>query len=452
MGFLVWQEFWMTGDTKHPQDKSLYLGNVESTVKRIRNHPSLAYYVSSNESTEMPDAEALINRLDGTRGYQMESECCGVHDGSPYKQVNPMQHYENTASERGSRIDGFNPEYGAPTLPLVETLREMMDEKDLWPINKEVWDYHDGGGFHLMSTMYKELTDKYGESSSIDEFAIKGQFVGAMNSKSIWECWNYNKYDFGDRYASGLLFWYHQCPVPQVAGRMWDYTLEPTASLYHTQNALEPLHPQFDYLKNTVSVYNDYYRSFKGYTVSAEVYDIKSRNIWQKSVVIDIPEDGVVNDAFKIDFPEELSQVHFIKLRLLDDKGKQVGSNFYWRSKDSYEGAKTLTGPATSGFESINQLPKVRLSAKYKTRTDSGNYYIDIELKNSSRNIAFFTQIQFLDKNNKPVRPSFYTDNFFSLLPGESRKVTIDTAVSKVLDNSLVIKGWNVEEQRFKLK
>ena len=25
----------------------------------------------------------------------------------------------------------------------------MMDEKDLWPINKPVWDYLDGGGFHL---------------------------------------------------------------------------------------------------------------------------------------------------------------------------------------------------------------------------------------------------------------------------------------------------------------
>ena len=71
----------------------------------------------------------------------MQSECAGVHDGSPYKQVNPMQHYENTASPRGSRVDGFNPEYGAPTLPTVEILREMMDEKDLWPINKEVWDY-----------------------------------------------------------------------------------------------------------------------------------------------------------------------------------------------------------------------------------------------------------------------------------------------------------------------
>ena len=220
MGLLVWQEFWMTGDTKHPQDKDLYLSNVEATVKRLRNHPSLVYYVSSNESTEMPGAKDLIMKLDGTRGYQMQSECDGVHDGSPYKQVNPMQHYENTASERGSRVDGFNPEYGSPTIPTVETLREVMDEKDLWPINKEVWDYHDGGGFHLMSTMYTDLTNHYGPSSSIEEFATKGQAVGAMNSKSIWEVWNYNKFGYGDRYASGLLFWYHNCPVSQVCARI----------------------------------------------------------------------------------------------------------------------------------------------------------------------------------------------------------------------------------------
>ena len=120
LGIMVWQEFWMTGDTKSAYDDDLYLKNMKSTVKRIRNHPSLAYYVSSNESTEMPGAKELLFKLDGTRGYQMQSECDGVHDGSPYKQVNVMCHYENTASERGSRLDGFNPEYGAPCLPTVE--------------------------------------------------------------------------------------------------------------------------------------------------------------------------------------------------------------------------------------------------------------------------------------------------------------------------------------------
>ncbi len=455
LGIMVWTEFWMTGDTKHPVDRGLYLQNVESTVKRIRNHPSLAYYVCSNESTEMPGIRDLIMELDGTRGYQMQSECAGVHDGSPYKTVNPMRHYENTASDRGSRVDGFNPEYGAPCLPTVECLREMMPEEDLWPVNREVWDYSDGNGFHQMSTLYVDLVNMYGESDSIDEFAMKGQFVGAMNYKSIWEVWNYNKFGYGDRWASGFLYWYHNSAVRQVCGRMWDWSLEPTAALYAAANACEPLHPQFDYLKNTVSVVNDYYQSFKGYTVVAEVWNIDSKKVWSKSAKVDLPEDGVANDVFVIDFPEDISPVHFIKLRLLDENGIQVGSNFYWRSDDVYEGKKTLTGPATSGFETISDLDRASVTvSKMNVRTDDRSNYIDLTLKNSRKAISFFTQIQWLDSEGKPVRPSYYTDNFFSMLPGETRKITIETAGRDLPagEYTLVVKGFNTARQEIDIR
>lgn len=453
LGLLVWQEFWMTGDTKHPQDKGMYLNNVASTVKRIRNHPSLAYYVASNESSEVTGTPELLMRLDGTRGYQMQSECAGIHDGSPYKQVNPMQHYENTASARGSRVDGFNPEYGAPTLPTVEILREMMDEKDLWPVNKEVWDYLDGNGFHLMTTMYTDLVNHYGQSSSIDEFAQKGQFVGAINSKSIWEVWNYNKLDYGDRFCSGLLFWYHNCPVRQVSARMWDWSLEPTASLYHTANALEPLHAQYDYLINTVSVVNDYYEPFSNYTVTAQVYDINSQKVFEESAVVDLPSDGVANDVITIRFPENISQVHFIKLRLADANGKEVSSNFYWRSNDKYEGKNTLTGPATSGFEDLNRLKQSKVKLSHKTRSDNGRYYVDITVKNVSRSIAFFNQLQLLDARMSPIRPSFYTDNFFSLMPGEKKTVTIETSEALTDQGAVLkLKGWNISPTQHQLK
>lgn len=454
LGILVWQEFWMTGDTKHPVDPGLYLTNVTSTVKRIRNHPSLAYYVSSNESTEMPHAKDLINSLDGTRGYQMESECGGIHDGSPYKQVNIMSHYENTASDRGSRVDGFNPEYGAPCLPTVECLREMMDEKDLWPINKEVWDYSDGNGFHLMSTLYTDMTNEYGLSKNIDEFAEKAQFVGAMNYKSIWEVWNYNKLNYGDRYASGFLFWYLNSPIRQVCSRMWDWSLEPTAALYAAQNACEPLHPQFDYLKNTVSVVNDYYKSFSNYKVAAEVYDLNMKKIFSNEAPVNLPEDGVVNDIFKIDFSRSTSSIQFIKLQLLNEKNKLVGSNFYWRSNNEYKGSKTLTGPATAGFQDINKLAKTKITVKYSCTVRNGKHFIDIDLRNTGNSISFFTQIQWLDTKGKPVRPSFYTDNFICLMPGEDKKIQIETDLKKLLYNEylLVVKGFNVERQEFKVK
>lgn len=446
LGIMVWTEFWMTGDTKHPTDRGLHLQNAESTVKRIRCHPSLAYYVCSNESTEMTGIEELLNRIDGTRGYQMESECCGIHDGSPYKTVNPMRHYENTASDRGSRVDGFNPEYGAPCLPTVECLREMMAEEDLWPINTEVWDYSDGNGFHQMSSLYVDLVNQYGPSSGIDEFAMKGQFVGAMSYKSIWEVWNYNKLTYGDRYTSGFLFWYHNSPIRQVCGRMWDWSLEPTAALYAAANACEPRHPQFDFLKNTVSVVNDFPQAFANFTVEAEVYDIRSRKVWKKQAKVNLPGDGVANDVFTIDFPDDISPVHFIKLRLKDEAGHEVGSNFYWRSTNKYAGAKTLTGPTTAGFESIKNLGAARVAMKYKARKTGEKHFIDVELRNTGRTIAFFAQLQWLDADGKPVRPSFYTDNFFSMLPGERRTVTIETDGKHLSagNYSLILKGYNI--------
>ncbi len=445
MGFLLWNEYWMTGDTRQPTDTALYLKNIRSTIKRIRNHPSLAYHVASNESTEIPGTGELIRQLDPTRGYQEQSECCGVHDGSPYKYENPMQYFENTASARGSRVDGFNPEYGTPCLPTVESLREMMPEKDLWPVNDSVWNYLDGGGFHQITTRYRQAVDMFGKSGSIEEFAKKAQFVGALNYRAIWEVWNYNKFNWGDRFASGFLFWYHNSPVRQTGGRMYDWSLEPTAALYYSQNGLQPLHAQFDYLKNTVSVYNDYRRSFKNYSLTAEIYDLNSKKISENKKTIDIPSDGLVKDALKLTFPETISQVHFIKLTLRDSAGKPVSDSFYWRSKDQYKGAWTMTGPAVSGFEDINKLPGVNLN----TTVSVQNKQILVTVTNTSEALSFFTQLKLQTTEGKIIKPAFYSDNFFNLLPGESKSVTIRMPAEDVPGNTvkLVTDGFNANIQ-----
>lgn len=426
LGLLVWTEFWITGDTRFPTDTALYFRNMENTVKRLRNHPSQAYYVSANESTELKGAGKLIYSIDSTLGYQVQSECCGIHDGSPYKYENPMQYYENTASRRGSRVDGFNPEYGTPCLPTVESLREMMPEKDLWPINKAVWDYLDGGGFHQITTKYTDAVNEFGESQSIEEFAKKAQFVGAMNYRAIWEVWNYNKFQYGDRFASGFLFWYHNSPLPQTGSRLYDWSLEPTAALYYSQNGLAPLHPQFDYLKNTVSVYNDYRRAFENYTVEAAVYDIHSKQLWKKKQPVNIPSDGVVNDVLKIDFPEDISQVHFIKLVLKDEKGKVVNDAFYWRSKAAYKGAWTLTGPAVSGFQDIKNLGATQLSLLTSVAVNPKKVLYNVTVSNRGKALSFFTQLKVKDKSGNIIKPSFFSDNFFCLLPGESKTVSVE--------------------------
>lgn len=483
MGFIVWQEFWLTADTNgkngQPQvaDNDLYLQNVAATVKRLRHHASIGYWVAANEGTDIPGTRELIDKLDGTRGYQRQSECDGVHDGSPYKQVNPMRHYTNDASERGSRIDGFNPEYGAPAMPLVESLREFMPEELLWPVGteawKEAWDYHDGNGFHLMSSLYRELTDAYGPSQTLEEFAFKGQLVAAMNGKTIWEAWNEQKLDYGDRYASGLLFWYHNCPVDQVCARFWDHSLEPTAMLYHTANALQPLHPQFDYKTNTVSVVNDYYTDYDSLTLTAEVYDLQSRKRWSKTQQVSVPADGVANDVFTVDFPYrspssprqgkrlrengsplpwggERGGPHFLKLRLTDNAGRLVGDNFYWRSLDLDNGERYhASGPCASGFQALANMPQAKVVTKVKPGRGKT---LEVEVKNTGKTIAFFLQLQLKDQQGRSLKPCFMTDNFFSLLPGETKTVSIDASVAPTTAATLMLKGWNTADKQMELR
>ena len=454
-GIMVWQEFWMTGDTRHPHDKSIYFNNMESTVKRIRNHPSIIFDVSSNESTEISGAKEFLDALDGTRPYQMQSECDGIHDGSPYKQVNPMRHYTNTASDRGSRVDGFNPEYGAPTLPVIESLRNMMPADKLWPVDKYTWDYLDGNGFHLMTTLYDEMVRCYGKPSNIEDYARKGQLVGAMNSKSIWEVWNYNRLDDGD------LFWYHNCPNVQVCARMWDWYLEPTASLYHTMHSLEPLHVQFDYLKNTVSIINDRPEAVGGLRLKARLYGLDSRLVRTWEIPVDVPGERALDDILTLDFPSGLSRVHFIDLCLIDKTGKTVSENFYWRSTDGYEGPQTVTGPCTSGFESLQDMPKAKVRI---TRKDLPEGNIEVTIKNASSKIAFFILLQLRNANGDPVHGTMYSDNFITLLPKASKTILIKPGPStgstpstssgtgeKTMTGTLKVfhEGWNCGSSAF---
>lgn len=445
-GFLVWNEFWITADTRFPTDTALYFKNLANTVKRIRNHPSLAYYVAANEGSEIPGTGVLLKRLDPSRDYQEQSECCGVHDGSPYKYENPMQYFENTASKRGSRVDGFNPEYGTPCIPIAESIKKMMPLKDTWPINDSVWNYLDGNGFHQITTKYRQAVDAFGQSSSIEEFTKKAQFVGALNFRAIWEVWNYNKFNYGDRFASGFLFWYHNSPLPQTASRMYDWYLEPTAALYYSQNGLAPLHPQYDYLKNTVSVYNDFRKAYPGCQVEATVYTLDAKAVWTKTAAVDIPSDGVVNDAIKIEFPDNLTQVHFIKLKLKDKTGTVIADSFYWRSKDPYRGAWTMTGPAVSGFEDINKLNKAKI---HTSATFDQKGTIRAVISNQSKSISFFTQLKLQDTHGKSISPAYYTDNFFCLLPGESKKVTIKFSRIDLPEHhfQLVTDGFNASPQ-----
>ena len=190
-----------------------------------------------------------------------------------------------------------------------------------------------------------------------------------------------------------------------------------TPMFFAQREALKPLHVQYEYLSNVVSVCSDVYEP-ADLEVRAEVYDFDSRKVWEKTSKASVEGEACV-DLFTVPFGTfGFAQPHFLKLRLLKD-GREIDSNFYWRSCDAYRGMKTMTGPCTAGFESLASLPETRLEVR---RLESAAGRTRLSVRNAGERIAFFVKVAPVGADSVGVR---YSDNWFSLLPGESRDVTV---------------------------
>jgi hypothetical protein len=114
---------------------------------------------------------------------------------------------------------------------------------------------------------------------------------------------------------------------------------------------------------------------------------------------------------------EGLSAVHFIKLKLTDNSGKVVSDNFYWR------------GNKRKDYTALNTLPKVDLKTDYKTVKADGKYYITAQISNpaSSKAVAFGIRVQAVKASTgEQILPGIMSDNYFSLLKGETKTVKIE--------------------------
>jgi hypothetical protein len=93
----------------------------------------------------------------------------------------------------------------------------------------------------------------------------------------------------------------------------------------------------------------------------------------------------------------------------------------------------------------LNKLPKVALTAQVERKDADGKRVLMVTLRNPSKSIALMTHLQLRRKSGERVLPAFYSDNYVSLVPGETRTLTIESALSDFHGEEalIVIDGWN---------
>ncbi len=196
------------------------------------------------------------------------------------------------------------------------------------------------------------------------------------------------------------------------------------------------VHIQFNESNGELQVINNLPEALKNAVAHVTVYNLDGSVAYQHETPVTAAPATAANLG-AVQFPATLSSVHFLKLDLHDAQGKLISTNFYWRALPEHP--DDLTG--------MNKLPAVTLEAKGEQKDADGKRIVTITLHNPTTNIAVMAHLQLRKKTSgERVLPVYYSDNYVSLVPNESRTISIEAALDAFHgeDALVVLDGWNV--------
>lgn len=429
-GILIWQDF-MFACSSYPHDP-LFVGRVESeaeyNIKRLRGHASLAMWCGNNEIYEAMrywgwqrkySAEAfaemergynvlfrellpkMVERLDGTRFY-MHSSPYEANWGRPNSWKTGDSHNWGTWHGRkpfesfDTDVPRFMSEYGFQAFPEMKTIRTFAEEKD-FELESPVMNAHqkaDIGNALIKQTMglYYKVPEKF------EDLVYVGLVLQGQGMRHGIEAHRRNR-----PYCMGSLFWQLNDSWPVVSWSGIDYYGNWKALMYQSKRAFAPI------LINAIKEGDD----LCVYLVSDELQD----------------HDGVRLDVELMDFDGKVhgkwtqsgmlaanSSVLFMKKRADELQGKlsAATSLLHFTLKDK-NGVTLADDVFYFAYPKDQKLPEANIETSVRRRGDA----IEMTLKTDKLARDIFVEV--------PVQGVRFTDNFFDLLPGQRKKITISS-------------------------
>jgi exo-1,4-beta-D-glucosaminidase len=433
--------------------------SLRDQITRLRNHPSVFVWLNGSDNPPPPEVESMYLNIEkelqwpnpivssASEQKTAVSGDSGVKMTGPYEYVPPAYWLADT---QAGGAYGYNTETSpGPAIPPRESLEKFIPKDHLWPID-EVWNYHAGGErFTTVNIFTDGLNRRYGQATSLDDYERKAQAMTYDGQRAMFEAYARNKYT-----STGVIQWMLNNAWPSLIWHLYDYYLLPAGGYFGTRKACEPVHVQYSYDDNSVAVINSTYEPLKGMKVSAKIYNLDAKEKGSRETRTDLEADSSTK-AFDLPNPDGLTATYFLKLELHDAAGKLVSDNFYWLSTkpDVLDWAKRSDTVYTPQKEfgdltGLNSLPNAKVSITKTVHLSGGNSTLTLVAENKGDRVAFMVHPRLTrGKGGDDVVPVFWSDNYFSLVPGEKRAVTarFDSTSLHGAAPELVVEGWNVE-------
>ena len=443
-GVMVWQDFWLANpwDGPDPYYPGLFEEVAEEYIRRIRNHPSLAIYVGRNEGNPPEEidaflAEAVAREHPGMH-YIPHSAAGVVSGGGPYRALPPKDYFSLWGH------DTFHSERGMPNVMNYEDMVRAFGIENIEPVNtmqhpNPIYGLHDytlgvvpGAASAQSADSFNGIIAKaFGEPADAKEFAALAQWVNYDGYRAIFEARSEQR--------RGMILWMSHPAWPSMVWQTYDYYFEPTGAYFGSKKACEPLHILWNPLHDDIEVVNYHAGLRRGLTASCDLVNLDGSVVWNREAPLDIREDETVV-CFPLEFPAELTEVYFIRLRLTDAAGTVLSENLYWRGREE------------GNLKALRTVAQASPEWKVTRTSNDTEHAFELTVRNDGPVPALMLRLKVMDSGTGDlVLPVLYSDNYFFLIPGESKTVRVKVRKEDCAGRPyLTMSGFNVPETTLK--
>ena len=427
MGILVWQDF-IFACTTYPSDPN-FLRRVaeeaEYNIKRLRNHASLAMWCGNNEIYEgmrfwgwkrryknpviweemqegynklfhqlLPD---MVKKYDADRFY-MHGSPYEANWGRPNTWKIADSHNWGTWYGRkpfeslDKELPRFMSEFGFQSFPEMKTLATFAEPKD-YALESKVMNAHQKASIGN-ALIKKTMALYYDVPEDFEELVYKGLVLQGYGIRHGIEAHRRNR-----PYCMGSLYWQLNDSWPVVSWSSIDYYGNWKAMHYQGKRAFAPVLLNVFQEGDDLCFYtlSDELKDYKDATLQWKLMDFNGKVLNKKTVKGEVPANvsAVFHKEAYSDWATDPTRT-LLLVTLKDQPGKVLSEVIHYFS-----------------FPKDQELPDAKVS--YKIKTFDGKCEVTLSAKQLARDI--FVEI--------PVQGAKFTDNFFDLLPGQTKKITI---------------------------
>jgi hypothetical protein len=432
-GIMIWQDFWLANpsDGPDPYHPDMFIDNMKDYVKRIRNHPSIGIYVGRNEGNPPPVIQTAIDKLlpELAPGIKyIPNSAFGSVSGGGFYSLQPLKSYfQNRATPK------LHSEMGMPDLMSYESFKLTMPDSAIWPQSR-LWGVHDFTlqGAQNGTTFNRTIELAFGKIDDGKKWLSLAAWTEYQGYRAMFEAQS--------KYRMGLLIWMSHPSWPSLAWQSYDYYFEPTGAYFGGKKASEPLHIQWNPLTDSVEVVNYSVPNGSGLKAKVQILDLDGNVKQTNEIDVNTSEDSRI-ELMPVAVPSDMKGVYFVRLEL-SQGNKLISRNEYCR------GANQDAAGGIGDLSAITKLPVVKLVAETQVLKQGSHWIITTHLSNTAKYAAFSVRLKVTGvKSGERILPVIYSDNYFTMLPGDARIIEMKVADADTRGEKpdVVVEGFNVK-------